>query len=1164
MKIKRILCFVLTTLLLTASSSLALAAQTPGNGETSEDIGADRSGETSDHTGTARDSGISGEIDADDNGEASGEISIAKNGEASDAIGIAKDGGTSEENGIVRGSEASEETTLRVGFFAFSGYHILLENGRRSGYGYEFLQKLATHADWVYEYVGYDSSYSDALEMLKSGEVDIVTSVTKTPEREEDFLFSNQDIGSNSTIFTVKAGNTKVVEGDYSTYDGLTIGMLEGNSKNVNFENFAMEHGFTFTPQYYETEGELTEALQAEQLDGIVTGSLRVMDNEWLIESFSANPFYICVRKDQKELMDQINEAINEMDLQEPDWRNTLHDKYYTTDQSGTIVLNAAERTFLQNLTDSGRKLKVLANPSRRPYSYFQEGEAKGIFPAIFSVLAERLSLPYEFLQVKDKAEYYALRKAGAADIVLDFASDYYLAEEENYKITSPYFQTTFTRLTRKDFDGEIQTLASINQSDILSIYVTEMYPPEMLVFYDSVKDCVEAVKNGEADATILYSYMADQFIREDVRHLLSSTLLGDTSLSYSIGVHEQDGSLQLSLLNKAVSSLSETELSTITAREIDAGRTTPHYSLTSFLYDNPVYVVLGTAFLLLLLFAIAMLVVRTRNQKTLEKKIARATEELEAKTQELSAALSAADAANKAKTTFLNSMSHDIRTPMNAIIGFTALATTHLDNRERVQDYLAKIANASNHLLSLINDVLDMSRIESGKVVIEERPEDLADILQGLRNIIQSDIHAKRLELFIETVDVADEDIFCDRLRLNQILLNLLSNAIKFTEPGGSVTLRVTQRPSSREGCGLYEFRIIDTGIGMSPEFAATVFEPFTRERTTTVSGIQGTGLGMAITKNIVDMMQGTISVNSKQGEGTEFIVNLEFRFSAAHQEMEVITELHNLRSLVVDDDLVSCQSVSKMLRQIGMRAEWTLSGVAAIARTEEAIDLRDPFEVYIVDWSMPDMSGVETVRQIRRIVGQDSPIILMSAYDWADIEEEARQAGVTDFISKPLFASDLHRTLEKSLGHAPAESSRPISIPKADFHGKHILLAEDNALNQEIAVELLEEAGFNVDCAENGQEAYDRIRTSEPGFYELILMDIQMPIMDGYEATTKIRQLEDPILAGIPIIAMTANAFEEDRDKALQTGMNGHLAKPIDIEQMMKVLHNVFAKNL
>ncbi len=1055
-----------------------------------------------------------------------------------------------------------EPEVLRVGFFAFSGYHIIEEDGRRSGYGYEFLQRLAIHGGWSYEYVGYDGSYADALDMLRSGEVDIVTSVSKTPERAQEFLFSDQSIGVNSTIVTVKSGNQDIVEGDYATYDGITVGMLEGNSKNTNFEQFAREHSFTFTPVYFDGQDELSAALQDGQVDAAVSGSLRLLENEWLLDSFSASPFYICTRKDRSDLMERINAAINEMDLHDPNWRESLHETYYGTDKDGSIILNAGERAYLEEHQASGKPLRLLFNPDRAPYCYFRDGQAQGILPALFDILAQRLGLSYEFIPVADRNEYYALRAEGTADVVLDFTGDYYMAEKEHYKITSPYYQTNLARLTLDGFTGTAERLAMMDRADAIDSFLAGRYPEDAVLRFPTTDECVQAVLDGRADAVILYSYTAERYVQQDARNRLASVVLTDTSFSYAVGDRVPGSRYLLSLLDKGGDSFTDAEMDAVVYREIDAGRV-DDMSLTAFLYQNPVYSLIGVMLVLLLLFALIMLAVRTGNQRRLQKKIALATGELENKTEELTRALQAADAANRAKTTFLNNMSHDIRTPMNAIIGYTALTTTHLDNQERARDYLAKIAQASNHLLSLINDVLDMSRIESGKVTINERPENLADILQGLRNIVQSDVHAKRLELFIDTVDVVDEEVYCDKLRLNQILLNLTSNAIKFTPAGGTVAIRITQKPSRSPKRGTYEFRVSDTGIGMSPEFAKTVFDPFTREQTTTVSGIQGTGLGMAITKNIVDMMGGTIAVESVPEKGTTFTVTLELRLAGVHQEMEPIAELKGFRGLVVDDDMVCCQSVSKMLREIGMRAEWAPSGREAIARTTEAVDLADPFEVYIVDWSMPELSGIETVREIRKIVGDDSPIILMSAYDWTDIEEEARQAGVTGFISKPLFASDLHHTLERSLGRAvDDQSGQSAALRREDnFVGKRILLAEDNELNREIAEELLSEAGFQVACAENGRQACDMILQAGPGYYDLVLMDIQMPIMDGYAATSAIRAMEDPALASLPIIAMTANAFEEDRERAIEAGMNGHLAKPIDLDKMMDLLRNVFS---
>ena len=527
-------------------------------------------------------------------------------------------------------------------------------------------------------------------------------------------------------------------------------------------------------------------------------------------------------------------------------------------------------------------------------------------------------------------------------------------------------------------------------------------------------------------------------------------------------------------------------------------------------------------------------------------------------KNQALSEAVHAAETANRAKSTFLSNMSHDIRTPMNAIIGFATLAVSNIDNKTRVQDYLSKILSSGNHLLSLINDILDMSRIESGKIHLEETEVNLSEVLHDLKTIISGQIHAKQLELYMDAMDIMDEDVYCDKTRLNQVLLNLLSNAIKFTPAGGTVSVRIRQLQGTKKGRSMYEIRVKDTGIGMSREFAQRIFDPFERERTSTVSRTQGTGLGMAITKNIVDMMGGMIEVQTEKGSGTEFIVRLDLRIQAEHQRMEKIVELEGLKALVVDDDFNTCDSVTKMLVKVGMRSEWTLSGKEAVLRARQSLELGDAFHTYIIDWRLPDMNGIEVTRQIRSL-GDDTPIIILTAYDWSDIEVEARAAGVTAFCSKPMFMSDLRETLLNAIGQK--QNNRTDAIPasvNADFKNKQILLVEDNELNSEIAVEILKEYGFRVDTAENGVEAVERIRNSTPGEYDLVLMDVQMPVMNGYEATHQIRSLDNPELAGITILAMTANAFDEDRKKALEAGMNGFLSKPIIIEELIHTLQS------
>ena len=528
---------------------------------------------------------------------------------------------------------------------------------------------------------------------------------------------------------------------------------------------------------------------------------------------------------------------------------------------------------------------------------------------------------------------------------------------------------------------------------------------------------------------------------------------------------------------------------------------------------------------------------------------------------QNLRSALASAEHANKAKTNFLNSVSHDIRTPMNAIMGYTALATTHIDNQAQVGDYLKKISTSSQHLLSLINDVLDMSRIESGVVKIDEGPVHLPDIMHDLRSIILGNLVAKQHDLHIYTQNIAHEDIIADKLRLNQVLLNIVGNAIKFTPVGGMIDICVEESPSEKSGYATYTFRVKDTGIGISKEFQKDIFDPFAREQTVTKSGIQGTGLGMAICKNIVDMMGGTITVNSELGKGSEFVVTIDFKISGQTVSYQPIPELQGARALVVDDDLNTCMSVCKMLREIDMAADWTTTGKEAVFRAQEAFDMQRPFRVYIVDWQMPDMNGLETIRRIRKVIGPDTPIIILTAYDWTDIEQEAKEVGVTAFVSKPLFMSELRAVLTQK--KQPAEVCEEDTAKCSRYQGLKVLLVEDNALNSEIAAMILEEAGLNVDTVPDGIDAVERMVSAAPDRYDVILMDIQMPQVDGYTATREIRTLSDNRKANIPIIAMTANAFEEDKEKALKAGMNGYISKPIDIQAILTVFDKAFGKN-
>ena len=1184
--------------------------------------------------------------------------------------------------------EGKSNRNVWAGIFNLEGYHSKDEKGNLEGYGIDLLRLISEYSNLNFTFSGFDKSWHDMQEMLKDGEIDIVSTARRTPQREKLYAFS-LPVGRNYTVLSRKLQNSKLRAGDYRTYDGMKVGALAYSSQNQNLADFAKDKGFSYTLVEFESPEDLSKALQDGEVDAILSSNLRKPNNEILLDVIKSDNFYIIARKEHQDIIDEINYAIEQMNLNEGDWQNRLYYRHYGPEPTEMPEFSAREQDYMAAVRRGDKRIMVTARSDNAPYSYVEDGMLKGVIPEYFGKAMEVVGLPYSVLPPEKFAN-----EGKKPDVVLDRLEPDRINEDEPYHgfITDPYLASGLARVTRNDFSGQVKKLALPATTPFdLPPRLTRMLETKE---YPTPLDALRAVERGEADAAYVLPLTAMMLINRDPNTSLIYTMTHIGSANFGLYVPADSEHELSTILKKSLKWLPPSTISQLSTKYIslDAGEV----SISQYLAAHPELLMGGTLGIMLTLSLMTFMWLRGRWNRRLLGATERANRELaghlaivealsrdysnvlvinaetsatgfiklsgfvpggagadsgeqrpyaeilenyvnlkvhpedrnyvrntfslgniqrklaakdeysgtyrvledgvehhfqftfvrphgqggraydiilagirniddmirreEEQKKALAEALAQSRYASAAKTAFLNNMSHDIRTPMNAIIGFTTLAASNVENTSMVQRYLGKIMTSGNHLLSLINDVLDMTRIESGKVKIEEKEVSLPEILHDLRTIFQADVRAKQLDFQIDTLNVVNESIFCDRLRLNQVLLNIVSNAMKYTPPGGKVSCRVIQLTPAEEGRATFQFRVRDSGIGMGEEFLKHVFEPFEREHTTTVSGIQGTGLGLAITKNIVDMMGGTIEVQSEVGKGSEFAVTLNFRVASENEAEKLLPQFAGVRALVVDDDINTCTSLGKMLSEMGLRPDWTTLGKEALVRTQFATEQHEAYGVYFIDWIMADMNGIELVRRLRKTVPLDVPIVILTAYDWTDIEEEGREAGVTAFCSKPVFLSELRKVLLNPARQNEEKEEKPKG--SAIFAGKHVLLAEDNEMNQEIAQMILESVGFTLDIVENGLLAVEKVRDMPAGSYDLILMDVQMPVMNGYEATKAIRGLEDEARAQIPIIAMTANAFDEDREEAMSSGMNGYVAKPIDIKSLMETLEEILRK--
>ncbi|MBR1919303.1 MAG: transporter substrate-binding domain-containing protein [Spirochaetales bacterium] len=901
---------------------------------------------------------------------------------------------------------------VRVGYYENEIFQEGAAEGLvKSGYAYEYYRKISEYTGWEYEYVYGD--FSELYQMLLDRKIDLLAGLAYKSERSELISYP-VDIMGKESYYLLKHDDDESTNASPSSLAGKSIGVLDSAMADV-LQSFLDRNSVDASVVRFSDYPYLFSAFDEKKVDILACESNGAYsrENAEVLSSFGSSDYYLCVSKDRDDLLQELNEALQLLRTEEPNFQNLLSIRYYSASINAR-AFSAREKQWMKE----NSKLRVGYLDDYLPYSDLDSsGTVTGLVSDLMPKLLEELgirSLSVYYVEFSSYDEMIEALNSDVIDVAFPVGGGMYYAENSRMYQSNAVTNSAPELVFMGNYSHDSLDHFAVNSNNRMQFFfVHAHYPESRITFYDSIDECLAAVMHGDVTSTTMNGLRASDILRNrKYRELSSIQLSFDDEMSFGVRIGNE---ALLKLINRGLNSISDDTIQELSYRY--ASRLY-EYTIVDLALDNliPILCILFIIGLLMVL-----LVIRDNNRTRSEARkleqsrllLEKKNEELARSREALSDALREAEHASRAKADFLANMSHDIRTPMNAIVGFTAHAESHISNRKMVKDYLEKISISSQHLLSLINDILDMSRIESGKVTIEEGNVHLPSVMHDLRNIVMSDISAKSLKFYMETRDVIHEDIITDRPRLNQIFLNILSNAIKFTQRGGSIFFTTSELSCEKSGHARYEFRIRDTGIGMSQEFQKLVFDAFTRENTSTVSSIQGTGLGMAITKNIVDMFGGTISVESKQGVGSEFTVVLVCRIAGSENPNYELEELKGSRALVLEDNIDTCLSICSMLRRIGLRPDWTNSSREAISRMKEAQQNRDDFKVVVLDNAMKDQDGIETAVKIRREIGESSPFIILTAYDTAEIENRARNAGVDSFCTKPLFISELRKAL-------------------------------------------------------------------------------------------------------------------------------------------------------
>ncbi len=891
-----------------------------------------------------------------------------------------------------------ETPDYKISYYSFDCFNMQNEYGEKYGYGYDMLQGLANYMQCTFSYVGFDKSAKECEEMLRNGELDIYTAARRTSEREQEFTFSKYPAITATTCMNIKRGNNKIVAGDYSTYKDLRIGLLQRHTYNGNAEQFIKEKGTNCEIVYYETPTELTNALINEEVDAIVDSYIRVPEDEVSIENFGETPYYFMARKEDQELIDNLDRAIDAMNVETPNWRTDLYNKYYGSKNSNTEY-TAEEEALLKKMQEEGTVIRAVMNPDREPYSSYKDGKGYGIVADIFTATAKKLGLDYDIIAPSSNEEYEELLSSGAVDIWMD--QDSYFEEDGQckYKTTAPYLTTPVSILHRRGASVKMDKIGVLEDNTEVRKIILEAHPDAEIIPLETTEQCVKAVVENKVDCVLAMSYIAQKLASDDTQNRLSVEILPGETIDLKMGVNANFDYNFYGLWEKTLAEVAKSK-STEVVQDYLEKESRP--TLAAYLFDNPIYFVGIVGLLLITVFAILMYAHSTK-AKNKQLRIS----------EQLSEALTEARKANDAKFNFFSKMSHDIRTPMNAVLGMTQIAKKYKDDSDKLDGALENITSEGNYLLTMINSILDVNQLEHGQIELLSKPFYLDECMRNSIEILRPLAEKKDQHLTVIS-KIKDHVVVGDSGRFSQIMVNIVSNAIKYTGNGGKIQVMLEALPDNR-----YRFTCRDSGMGMDQEFVKHICEDYSRAEDSRISTIEGTGLGMSVVKGFTELMHGTLRIESELEKGSTFIVELPFAEPSTRER----------------------------------------------ERMKEACENQE--------------------------------------------------------------------------------------LTNEEFEGKKVLLVEDNDLNAEIAMELLQTIGLTVDLAENGEIAVQKFEASDQNEYFVIFMDMQMPVMNGIEATKKIRgskRTDKDVL----IFAMTANTSERDRKICEEAGMNGYISKPINLKDI------------